>query len=307
MTCSPRQSPGCFEKSSMSPVLRCVALIAMLVVSGCRYGEELFDQADATADPRAVFPSLTATTESSSEPGRDSSPCAGDAANTRFRLGDVFSAELPTSEGWAWAESGQATILLHSRGGETLPSAFLYAEKIDLKRLGAGMQAFHQSIDQRVSRAEFRPGYSSERGTFSGWRWLGECAAREGESSDVAAKGQPVEEGELKPFLRLSRSQGSWRRLPGSESEPALMVLATVTLPDRRNFGFHLAIVCRQVPQCEEAAEFAQLLGSLRVSQSANAMGSAKGVSRRSRMLKEFADEVGVSLPAVAADPFEDS
>jgi hypothetical protein len=76
------------------------------------------------------------------------------------------------------------------------------------------------------------------------------------------------------------------------------MVLATVTLPDRLNYGIHLAIVCTEAPQCETAPDLARFIGSLRL---ATGVGTTAPVTWGSEDLRELAKDVGVRLPESAA------
>lgn len=149
-------------------------------------------------------------------------------------------------------------------------------------------------VRREISGGLSRPssGYSSERGSFSGWKWIGRCLVV-GSSPEVAARNQ------LKPFLRLSRTHGTWQRPSQSLAEPAIMVLGTVTLPDRSDFGFHLAIVCIGARRCDAAPELLRFVGSLRVA--STDAGTGAGLGSVPRYFEEMAEEVGILLPGSLA------
>lgn len=367
--------------------------VLMLTAGGCRYAEDVLERQEPRVDPRQVFPAFSLTSDDGS--GRDIGPwsfplCEGweGTGVDRLRLGGLFTAELPPEKGWVQAGSSQAVILVHYPSGSSLASAYLYAEKIDSKGLGAGLRTFLQRVDRRVDltglpdlfrfpaldRAEggqakvrttkvpaepsgdlsgdpqavpseeepsvtqdvpdapaeapfgenttadstmaspepvegtsrgkaslealktLQPGYTSEPGSFSGWKWLGTCAPPQAPSEAVTDPSPPEDvsaDGAMKPFLRFSRSVGEWRLQPGAEPKPAFQVLATVTLPDRRNYGVHLAIVCTALPQCSEAPTLARLLGSIRVSPGAGTEGDGRG----GESLRELTEEMGILVP----------
>ncbi len=389
-------------KRFRNPVSRSGAIgvwAALVLFAGCRYVDKLLDEPEPAVDPRQVFPAFDASrsTSSSSVGLWDFPPCAGGGAadSGRLRLGDLFTADLPQGEGWARVEGGRATILVRYAPGSSIPSAFLYSERIDAGGLGTALLRFHGRVDQRL-KALRRPtttaappppattpesenggsappgdpgagepedpaagepaalppgegptdgppsageptsmdsttfggvssgegiasdagavpgaltqaaetaaalatlavGYASEEGSFTGWRWIGVCAPPEEEAGEGAGSTATEPDTAIKPFLRLSRSRGSWRLQPGAQPVPALLILATVTLPDRRNYGAHLAIVCTETPQCQDAPALARLLGSIRVAPGA---GGPAGDDWASDTLRELAEEVGISMPA---------
>jgi len=347
----------------------------MLTAGGCRYAEDVLERQEPEVDPRQVFPAFSLIPQDSTNAVgiADNTgpwsfpPCEGweGAGDRRLRLGGLFTAEIPPEEGWVQAESPRAVILVHYPSGSSLPSAYLYAEKIDAKGLGADLRPFLQRVDRRfdlpglsdlfrspesldvsgagpalgtaeaqdapdtlgpapsledaaadgtaasvepadgVSSEEaevealetLQPGYTSERGSFSGWKWLGTCAPPRPPSGVATEADPPVPDGvpaggAMKPFLRFGRSLGEWRLQPGAEPVPAFQILATVTLPDRRNYGVHLAIVCTAVPQCAEAPTLSRLLGSIRVTPGTGPESDGWGGDT----LRELAEEVGISV-----------
>jgi len=373
-------------KRSRHPVLRSCVIAAWAALAflagGCRYVDELLEAPELAVDPRQVFPGFTASTDSANSAivtgSWDFPPCAGwnDEAGGRLRLGDLFTAELPRGEGWAAAEGGRATIVVRYPSGSSLPSAYLYAERIDAGGLGTALQQFHARIDRRLKEwpdflrpmasalppppdlhesgsddgeppkdpaaaepappegpateepvpidstasaevpagagdgavtqapnpaalASLAVGYASEEGSFSGWRWIGVCTPPQEETGETTDRAVPEPDAAAKPFLRLSRSRGSWRLQPGAQPVPAFLALATVTLPERRDYGVHLAIVCSESPQCHDAPALARLLGSIRVASGTAAAGLGWG----SDAFRELAEEAGVSLPERGSEP----
>ena len=142
-------------------------------------------------------------------------------------------------------------------------------------------------------------GYRSRPGTFSGWRWLGPCGespsanAPAGDTVLGQASLTPKANQRPKPFLRLSRSHGDWRLQEGAIPVPALQILATVTLPDRRDYGVNLAILCIEAPQCEDATELARFIGSIRVM--AAGAGAGTGGNYISDVVRAMAEDVGIN------------
>ncbi len=392
------------RKSLAKPIALWTALT--LFVTGCRYTDELLDDPEPAVDPRSVFPSLA---DSASFSGSsDSSLCDAPGEYTpRLNLGGLFTAELPQGEGWVTGSTGRAALLVHY-GATSVPSAFLYAERIESDRIGLALRRFQARVDHSVkqiktpkalaalgirlgdqddqeaseeaesspttvqassgndeqppqsdgemaaqdsvepileastdsepatqatpetetappnsepsplsaqpeenqleaeagledsaSEAEeaealetLAPGYASDQGTFTGWQWIGTCRPGDTElAADLNA--EPLPSGEtMKPFLRFGRTQGNWRRQPGAEPIPAFLILATVTLPERRNYGVHVAVVCTE-PQCEVDHAFARLLGSIRVA----SLGPEAGVNEswESDPFQELANEVGIA------------
>lgn len=359
-------------KRLWNPVARMGALASwvalVLFAGGCRYVDKLLNEPEPTVDPRQVFPAFeaagSAQSSGSSSPGPwDFPPCDGwSTPGDRLRLGEIFTAELPPGEGWARAEGGRATILVRYLPGSSTPSAFLYAERIDVAGgLGTALLRFHERVDQRLQAgvprqppavtappspadqvsenggieppndpgtgdpaslpgdegptdesssveeplprstetmaalATVAVGYTSEEWSFTGWRWIGECAPPEKEAEEGAESVAVEPDTAIKPFLRLSRSRGIWRLQPGAQPVPAFLILGTVTLPDRRNYGVHLAIVCTETFQGQDAPALARLLGSIRVAPGAG--GPPAGAGWGSDALRELAEEVGISVP----------
>jgi len=158
---------------------------------------------------------------------------------------------------------------------------------------GAVPGALTQAAETAAALATLEVGYTSEEGSFTGWRWIGVCASPEKEAGEEADGTATEPDTAIRPFLRLSRSRGSWRLQPGAQPVPAFLILATVTLPDRRNYGIHLAIVCTETPQGQDAPALARLLGSIRVAPGA---GGPADDGWASDALRELAEEVGITV-----------
>ena len=139
------------------------------------------------------------------------------------------------------------------------------------------------------------PGYRSEVGTYSGWKWIGQCAApprvvvQESETDDDNQL-DTVREQTKRAFLRLSRSHGTWQRADGN-TDPAFQILGTVSLPTRHNYGMHLAIVCTEAPDCPSAPDLARFLGSIRVKRNGAADVPSMGGSAN---LQQLAVKLGI-------------
>lgn len=145
-------------------------------------------------------------------------------------------------------------------------------------------------------------GFESEPGGFSGWKWIGHCGVPTEDDDPTATVPDPVspdpEPGEemdedLRPFFRLSRIEGRWRHASDDAPAPAIMILGTATLPERPDYGVHLAIVCKTVPRCEAGPDLARFLGSLRAS-SGRARASAEDAAPDA--LERLARELGVKM-----------
>ncbi len=136
--------------------------VLMILTSGCGYFEQLLGELPLEVDPRRIF--LVARSQSlangQAEPifgaaselwGFD--PCAGsaDKFRGRLRLASLFTAELPSDQGWVPAESPQATILVHYRDGSPVPTAYVYAEKIGAGGAATNSHPFLERLDQRLT------------------------------------------------------------------------------------------------------------------------------------------------------------
>lgn len=245
-------------------------------------------------------------------------PFGGRAEVGRVGLGDDFALELPPGVGgWIGANlsnsGAEATLLVHYASGSSVPTAYLYAERwsVELAPLGYRAELGSTSLadvglgngpghdlgrfQARVDRALELSGpagdpigYTSDPGSFVGWRWLGPCR-----SSKLLPPEEPneIQTPRNLPYLRLSRSQGRWHRRADGRPVPAFQVLATVGWPERPNTGLQLALVCARTPECPQAPDLARMLGSLRLGDGAGAGGGVMGGAER---FAELAEAVGI-------------
>ncbi|MEM7482195.1 MAG: hypothetical protein AAF481_13550 [Acidobacteriota bacterium] len=141
-------------------------------------------------------------------------------------------------------------------------------------------------------------GFASERGSFSGWRWVGQCQPGPTDRGEPMDEPPPPPQTQL-PLFRLGTLQGTWQPRPVDEPLPAMMIVAVANTPDHPDFGLHLAVVCAQNPTCAQGPQLARLLGSIRF----RSADEGLTLDPSSRYLEDLAQEVGLDF--TAANPLE--
>jgi hypothetical protein len=221
---------------------------------------------------------------------------------------DQIAVDMPVEfSEWVWAREGGLVTLTHAESGAAA-DAFVVFQPIGTNELDnpvCGARMFQAIVDPGLAdplwvsclvaaKADLTPllftGYTSQRGTFSGWRWVG------------------VNEHGLE--LRIARSQGIWRQgisaitallqpyqsvveeltgsLPGLDQlvgsvketmeeemssgtrseQAASQILGSIH--SREGLGVRFAMVCVR-PACPVAEELAGLLNTARLERVSNA------------------------------------
>lgn len=133
---------------------------------------------------------------------------------------------------------------------EQFVAAQLRAQGVDPAVAARALDALDPSNSptQSSPKPVFTLNYQSSRNTFSGWRWFGH---------------NPAE-----VMMRFGRTEGQWRA-PDSGGEGALsnawMLLGSADLG--AGLGTHIAIICKQSPQCPVAEELSAFLAGMAAAQ----------------------------------------
>lgn len=270
--------------------------------------------ADPVLDCAAPFPELAETPEATEAPEAPSpEPQAPAVEPVRVPLAGLLSAEL-AGDGWRVFVDEGVTVLAHAGEGGNLDAlvyaeAFSGWEKSrpseEARRflltvdpallhhewvwgappltIAAGLQTppavapppLQAVAGMAMTRTGGRGlGYTSEPGSFSGWKWIG--ANPQGVFLRLARShgrwaGQEPPAPALKPHLDLligKFPQTEWMALgmdggapPERPAAPAALVLGSAGTPDGE---VHLALLCARTPTCGQAPALAGLLTSLR-------------------------------------------
>jgi|GEM_PF-6729229 len=204
---------------------------------------------------------------------------------------------------WQWRSENGKTIITHRAPGATSPDAMIYAERfgalvriypsqemarfrrfadpsfiplteilnspqqVDAEQLRAlgidpaqllepgglapeDMKRVLDALDDAKQNGQEAPKpaptlhYESSRSTFSGWTWFGQNAA------DVT--------------LRLGRTEGRWSAPDSSgEGAPSSAWMLLGSADRSAGLGMHMAIICKQSPQCPVAEELSAFLAEM--------------------------------------------
>ncbi|HKH48727.1 MAG TPA: hypothetical protein VKM72_29020 [Thermoanaerobaculia bacterium] len=282
-----------------------LSLLALLL-GGC----SLSSPQDTVLDCTALFPELT---EAAARPGSGPAKTGGEPVGVP--LAGILAAEL-SGDGWSLFADDTVTVLTHTTEAGNLDAlvyaeAFSGWEK---NRPSEEARRFLLTVDPALLRKDWSwgsppatvaagletppavsppplravtgmamtrtggrgLGYTSEPGSFSGWKWIG--ANPRGVFLRLArSQGRWGEQEPLGPALRPSLDrlaqkfpQTGWMTSGLTEGEasdaqkslaaPAALVLGSASTPDGE---VHLALLCTRAPACGVAPALAGLLASL--------------------------------------------
>jgi len=226
----------------------------------------------------------------------------------RIALGGGLTAELPQrQQGWNWSRNGDLTLVAHGEAADTL----IYTQSFpDLarRRPSAALNRFYLGVDRRLAStwiggAELAPlvtraaaglpmspsqirramelsltpslgrglGYTSDRDSFTGWRWLGRNAGgtylRLGRTTGTWGAQDPLPEAVEELLGLLADGSPDLAGLLWDAPQPAAapgrawMVVGSAQRDD--GSGVHLAVLCRLRPRCTTAPDLARFLDSV--------------------------------------------
>ncbi len=239
------------------------------------------------------------------------------ASLRQIPIGAGLMAELPESTGqWNWAHDGDSSLVVHSAGDWV--DVVIYTQKFRqtyTRRPSKELGRFLGDVDPMLStanRAAFMAieriatasdpeydkgsmvsglrvvgsrtmgmgfGYSSDPGTFTGWRWYGanrrgtilHLGRTQGIWSGIDAMAAAL--GDLPAWIRekvpkleelannLERARAMAERVESHPPVPSYMVVGQAEIG--RTSGVHLSALCASNPSCREAAAISEFLDSI--------------------------------------------